>query len=102
MELDYSNIERLAPEEIRRRREEFDRHFIEPPIKFREGSSMLIPYMEMPLADSGQKLPIEDIIVGPTPTMNLSMESLVRYLRRSGVDSRIASCGIPYRGSSTR
>jgi len=59
---------------------------------------MLISYMEMPLVDNGQKLPIVDIIVGPTPTMNLSMESLIRYLRRSGVDSRIANCGIPYRG----
>jgi len=76
-------------------------NFIEPPMKFREAPTMLIPYMEMPLADSGQKLPIEDIIVGPTPTVGLSMESIVRYLRRSGIDSRIASCGIPYRGSST-
>jgi hypothetical protein len=42
-------------------------NYIEPPIKFREGSSMLIPYMELPLGDSGQKIQIEEIFVGPTP-----------------------------------
>ena len=78
-------------------------NFIESPIKFREAPSMLIPYMEMPLVDGGQKLPIGDIIVGPTPTINLSMESIVRYLNRLGVvNLSIKSCGIPYRGLSTR
>ena len=72
-------------------------NYIEPPIKFREGSSMLIPYIEMPLAESGQKIQIEDIFVGPSPTMNLSVDSLSRYLRRSAMCGRIASCGIPHR-----
>jgi hypothetical protein len=75
-------------------------NYIEPPIKFREGSSMLIPYMEVPLADSSQKIQIEDIFVGPTPTMSLSMTSLRQYLDRSAICARIVSCGIPYRGSS--
>lgn len=73
-------------------------NYVVPPIKFREGLSMLIPYMEMPLADSGQKIEMEHIFVGPTPTANLSADSLRRYLSREAACSTIGNCQIPYRG----
>jgi hypothetical protein len=73
-------------------------NYVEPPIKFREGPSLLIPFMELPLADSGQKIEMEHIFVGPTPTMNLSADSLRRYLSREAACSTIINCQMPYRG----
>jgi len=72
--------------------------YVEPEIKFREGSSMLIPYMELPLVDDNKKIEMEHIFVGPTPTMNLSVDSVRRYLSREAVCPTISNCGIPYRG----
>lgn len=72
--------------------------FVEPKLKFREGLSMLIPYMELPLSDHNKKIEMEHVFVGPTPTMNLSIDSVRRYLSREAVCPTIYNCGIPYRG----
>jgi len=51
--------------------------------KFRAGESMLVPYHEFKLAKDNQKMPISRIIVGPTPHMNLSIDSLTFLLSAS-------------------
>jgi len=73
-------------------------NYVEPSIKYREGASMLIPYMELPLAEVGEKIEMERIFVGPTPTMNLSADSLHRYLSREAACRVVINCQIPYRG----
>lgn len=72
-------------------------NYVEPNINFRDGPNMLIPYMELPLTNSDNKLEIECVFVGPTPTVNLSIDSLMRYLSREAVCSTIHNSGIPYR-----
>ena len=60
---------------------------------------MLIPYVEFKLTDDpNQPLPIEEIIIGPTPHEDLSKASVEAYLSVNGVTScKVISSGIPYR-----
>ncbi|WP_210396224.1 DUF2971 domain-containing protein [Motiliproteus sediminis] len=71
-----------------------------PGLKFREGRSMLVPYVELQLAGPGQPLPLDQVYLGPTPHAALSMQSLGLYLQRRGIEppAGILYCKIPYRG----
>ena len=70
------------------------------PVKFREGTSMLVPYLEFKLG-IGEDAPIEfeQVVLGPTPNINLSMNSLTMFLSkmRVRVKTGISYCQIPYR-----
>lgn len=65
---------------------------------YREGISMLVPYIKFGL-DCTTKLQFEHIVLGPTPNITLSMSSLARFLARHGSCPRqgISYCDIPYR-----
>ena len=66
--------------------------------KYRQGNSMIIPYIEGVLVDDDNKLPISKIIVGPTPhpeLSKLSVESLLKSEKYKGVEVEISK--IPYR-----
>src|SRR5712691_10991890 len=69
--------------------------------RFRTGKSMLVPYHEFKLAADNQKMPISRIIVGPTPHMSLSIDSLKSLLVNSeNVDPhawQIVPSHVPYR-----
>ena len=72
-----------------------------PPIMYRTGKSFLIPYIEFPLYIPGNDLLLSDVIVGPTPTPNLSMSSVSMYLSKYAPTTErrmIQNSGIPYRG----
>lgn len=69
-----------------------------PEIKFREGASMLVPYIEIKIGNKGtSELLFEQIIIGPTQHNNLSMSALSSYLSNKKVCSATASSAIPYR-----
>ncbi|OZG74502.1 hypothetical protein BTA51_05745 [Hahella sp. CCB-MM4] len=74
--------------------------FMTSSVKFRQGTSMLVPYQEFHLKDreSGQ-MPLEHIFLGPTPNMELSMNSLTLYLTKQGIQpvQGLSYCQIPYR-----
>lgn len=75
-------------------------NYVEAPIKYREGKSMLIPYMEFSLrADDDGQLPLEHVFLGPTPNANNSMTSLSQYLSKYGANPKqgLEYCQIPYR-----
>lgn len=75
-------------------------NYVETPIKYREGRSMLIPYIEFSLrADGTAQIPLEHVYLGPTPSINNSMTSLSRYLSRYGANPArgVTYCQIPYR-----
>lgn len=75
-------------------------NYVEAPIEYREGPSMLVPYMNFCLPEApDRRLDIEHAFLGPTPNANISMESLSNYLSKSGASPRqgLASCQIPYR-----
>ncbi len=75
-------------------------NYVESPINYREGVSMLLPYIEFSLIQEGvTKIEIQHIFLGPTPNNNLSMTSLSRYLSKARVSPKegVTACGIPYR-----
>jgi hypothetical protein len=66
-----------------------------PEIKFREGASMLMPYIELSL---GNELPyFETVILGPSQHKNLSMSALSMFLSNKGLCNSPINCEIPYR-----
>lgn len=66
-------------------------------IKYREGKSMVIPYTEGDLLDDVNKLPINKIIIGPTPHKILSKISVINLLISKGYPGEVESSEIPYR-----
>lgn len=63
--------------------------------EFREGGSMLIPYLPISLAAAAP--PFEAVVLGPTPHRELSKNSLWAFLARHGVSRTTAISVIPYR-----
>jgi hypothetical protein len=53
---------------------------LEESVKFRSGKSMLVPYGEFIFKDEHDNTPITEIVVGPTPHMELSKRSVERLL----------------------
>jgi hypothetical protein len=75
-------------------------NYIEAPIEYREGPSMLVPFVKFFLPEAADRsLDIEHVFLGPTPNVNNSMSSLSRYLSKKGASPRqgIQYCQIPYR-----
>ena len=70
-------------------------------VKYRVGRFTLIPYREFCIAtEAGRPIAIDEVIVGPSSSLALSMASIPQYLASRGVRPRrgVHSCGIPYRG----
>lgn len=65
-----------------------------PEIKFRKGSSILIPYIEISIK---QDFPIEHVMLGPTEHTNLSMSSVSCFLSNKNLCKNVSSSTIPYR-----
>lgn len=77
-----------------------DNQFYNPSMKFREGKSFIVPYLEVPLLskeDNELSLPvqIDEIVVGPTPHMDLAVKSC--QLFRKDAQTKITPSSIPYR-----
>jgi hypothetical protein len=53
---------------------------VDPRLQLRAGRSMLIPYVPIQLATTGSYMPIQEIIVGPTPHMDLVCRALGDWL----------------------
>jgi hypothetical protein len=69
--------------------------YTDPKIKFREGASMLVPYMELFLESS--KPYFCGVILGPSSHQNLSMSGLSMFLSNKGLCTQVSNCVIPYR-----
>jgi hypothetical protein len=67
-------------------------NYVEPQIKYREGPTMLIPYLELPLAGPGDRVEFEQVVIGPTPAMNLSMASISRYISKYAICRKTVNC----------
>ncbi|MGB7549280.1 MAG: DUF2971 domain-containing protein [Terracidiphilus sp.] len=67
-------------------------------LKFRVGSSMLIPYLEIPLRWEDQRIEIKEIIIGPCPHPDDAIKSVEMLLKREGIPSvEVKGSKIPYR-----
>ncbi len=70
------------------------------PIRFREGTSMIIPYLEFRLsAGKDAPLELEHLFLGPSANISISMNSLELCLASHSIRPRagISYCQIPYR-----
>lgn len=68
-------------------------------VYFREGRSMLVPFMKFALASPGERIMLDHVYLGPTPNISLSMNSLKMCLSKHGIQPQqgIDYCQIPYR-----
>jgi hypothetical protein len=69
-------------------------------VLFREGTSMLVPYIEFNLAtQNNSSIALEHLFLGPTPNITISMNSLTMFLSKRGIRPKggISYCQIPYR-----
>lgn len=65
---------------------------------FREGTSTIIPYVELDLPQENGVLSVNEIIVGPTPNPELAVRAVQELLERQNIDPHIVrNSGIPYR-----
>ena len=64
-------------------------------IKFREGASMLVPYIEIPFPDT--RPVFEEVVLGPSQYQNLSMSALNMFLSNQKLCRNVLNCTIPYR-----
>lgn len=74
--------------------------YVSSPVQFREGSSMLVPYLAFSLENhADEPIALEHIFLGPTLNIAQSMSSLTMYLAKNGIHPAegIAYCQIPYR-----
>ncbi len=74
--------------------------YVNSPVLFREGTSMLVPYVEFGLrVEQNSQMPVEHIFLGPTTNVELSMNSLTMFLSKKGIKPKngISYCQIPYR-----
>lgn len=70
------------------------------PVLFREGASMLVPYVEFDfLPEKENPIALEHIFLGPTPNIEISMNSLAMFLSKNGIrpNRGISYCQIPFR-----
>lgn len=75
-------------------------NYVRAPISYRNGSAMLIPYINFRLVQrDGDLVKFEHIFLGPTSNFGLSMHSLSNYLSKKMVNPKngITYCQIPYR-----
>jgi hypothetical protein len=74
-------------------------NYVSAPICYRNGKSMLVPYIHFKLPTHNQLLNVPEIVVGPTPTPNLSLNSISQYISKNTSNSptRVSACLIPYR-----
>ena len=72
--------------------------YVHADIEYRPGRSSLVPYKLFKLARAGHTtLELEHVLIGPTPHMGLSMNSLVQLLSRSGISPKVENSRVPYR-----
>lgn len=70
----------------------------DPRWNVRPGRSMLIPYVSILLSADSSSLPIKEVVVGPTPHMDLAMNALSSYLSSRRLSQwSVKRSQVPYR-----
>ncbi len=74
--------------------------YVKAPVLFREGISMLVPFIRFNLvAEENAPIILDHLFLGPTPNITISMNSLTMFLSKNGIrpEKGISYCQIPYR-----
>jgi hypothetical protein len=72
-------------------------NFAVPEINYREGASMLLPYVRLKIPEGIGPQLFDEVLLGPSRDDNLSLFALSSYLRKVGASSCTSACGIPFR-----
>jgi Protein of unknown function (DUF2971) len=75
---------------------EWPKSIADSQIRVREGKSMLIPYFQFNLANEKGNLPEPQIVIGPTP--HLELATLSTHFLMSSFAANVVPTTIPYRG----
>ncbi len=76
------------------------KNYVQAPISYRNGPSMLIPYINFGLVQKDEEqIEFEHIFLGPSSNFGLSMHSISNYLSKKMIFTKkgITYCQIPYR-----
>ena len=65
--------------------------------EFRQGRSMLIPYHRIIFGGGSGELPIEHIVIGPTPNAELARDAVQALFRARATRASVVPSAIPYR-----
>lgn len=68
-----------------------------PEIHYREGASMLLPYIHLDVGRKDGGPLFDEVVLGPSRDNNLSMSALGNFLSQARVSRQTVSCGIPFR-----
>jgi hypothetical protein len=78
--------------------------YLNDKIKYRTGKTSLIPFIDISLKESYFRYPrratptmFKNVVIGPTPNMGLSMDSLSKYLSNKSASNEIVNSSIPFR-----
>ncbi|MHB9098984.1 MAG: DUF2971 domain-containing protein [Syntrophales bacterium] len=66
-------------------------------IMFREGKSMIVPYIKFFLSNKIDGMPIKEVMVGPTPHPDLSLNSVGELLADKGISCTLSKSEVPFR-----
>lgn len=69
----------------------------DPRVGFRAGKSLLVPYVPLKLHSATERSPLWNICVGPTPHIELAMNSLSHLFQRVKLLNGVTRTMIPYR-----
>lgn len=73
-------------------------NYVKGQIKFRPSSTLIVPYIEIPLPMEAERLMIDEVFICPTNERELSMASVELLLRSRNVSCSKVNCStIPYR-----
>jgi hypothetical protein len=72
---------------------------IKEEILFRPTGSMLVPYIKVEIPLVGGKLPVTEIVIGPTNHPDLAKRAVKDLLKKNSIpDVKVSNSKIPYRG----
>lgn len=70
----------------------------DPRLRFREGKSTIIPYLEFKLANADEPISIEKLYIGPTPYKELAYMATLQLLSANGIEKCSTMLSeVPYR-----
>jgi hypothetical protein len=67
------------------------------PVHFREGKSMIIPHIVIPLAENEEPNKIDRIIIGPTPHQQLAQKAVQLLMESNKIKCEVELSKTPYR-----
>ena len=70
-------------------------NYVLAPICYREGASMLSPFIKLKLLK--ERPLFSEVLLGPSEHQNLSMQALVQFLSKRSLTSGVVNSGVPYR-----